>query len=287
MEATKNNNSLMLFLEPDEQGTATNMQYEEELHNDLKSIPEAERERYLENYRKYFSAMLASHANLNHRRNEKAKRSYDNRLNEFRTWRDRALAAISRKMKDTKPQKQRQEEAWQQLLAIISRSAATIHAINIGKCEGYNKALFVDNTRNRVSTYARNGEVEIVDKAIEYIREQNKKGQKAIITEQNSFFKLPQIARAQRAKLEELSVKENKEIPFDGGKIILNYQEDRLQICLDSMPSDELRHTLKREYSFNWSAKNKAWQRRLTNNTWRDARKALNLTDTSYDIYSI
>lgn len=277
--------------EPEERGESAIMSYEEELHNDLQSIPEAERERYLENYRKYFSAMLTSHANcastmitgpanFNHKRNEKANRSYDNRLNEFRTWRDRALAAITRKMEDTKPQEQKQEEAWQQLLMVISSSASTIHSINIGKCEGYNKSLFVDSIRNRVSTYARNGEVEIVDKAIEYIHEQNKKGQKAIITEQNSFFKLPLIARAQRAKLEELSVKENKVIPFDGGKIILNYQEDRLQICLDSMPSDELRHTLKREYSFNWSAKNKAWQRRLTNNALRDAKKALNLQDT-------
>lgn len=280
----------MISFEPEERGESAILTYEAELHNDLQSIPKAERERYTDNYKKYFSAMLSSQANcasamitgpagFNQKRNEKANKSYDNRHDEFRSWRDRALAAIALKTESTKTHEQKMEEEWMRLLEVISNSAATIHSINIGKCEGYDKALFVNSIRNRVSTYARNGEVEIVDRAIAYIREQNGKGKKPIITEQNCFFKLPGIARAQKAKLEELSVKQNKVIPFDGGKIVLNYQEDRLQICLDGMPSDELRYALKREYSFNWSPKNKAWQRRLTENSLSAAKKVLNLPD--------
>lgn len=277
--------------EPEERGETAILTYEAELHQDLQGIPEAERERYIDNYKKYFSSMLSSHTNcastmitgpagFNHKRNEKAHKSYDNRHDEFRTWRNRALAAIARRTESTKTVEQKQEEEWTQLLEIISHSASTIHSINIGKCEGYTKALFVNSIRYRVATYARNGEVEIVDRAIAYIREQNGKGKKPIITEQNCFFKLPALARAQKAKLEELAVKENKVIPFDGGKIVLNYQEDRLQICLDAMPSDELRYALKRKYSFNWSPKNKAWQRRLTDNSLSAAKAVLNLPNS-------
>lgn len=278
----------MISFEPEERGESAILIYESELHQDLQNIPETERGRYIDNYKKYFSAMLSSQANcastmitgpagFNHKRNEKANKSYDNRRDEFRSWRDRALAAIAVKTESTKTPEQKLEEEWMQLLEVISHSASTIHAINTGKCEGYNKALFVGSIRNRVTTYANRGEVEIVDRAIAYIREQNGKGKKPIITEQNCFFKLPQIARAQKAKLEALSEKENKEIPFDGGKIVLNYREDRLQILLDTMPSDELRYALKREYSFNWSPKNKAWQRKLTENSLVAARKVLKL----------
>ena len=113
----------MTSFEPEERGESTIMSYEEELHNDLQSIPETERERYLENYRKYFSAMLSSHANcasamitgpagFNQKRNEKANNAYENRYNEFRTWRERALTAIAREQEKAKPQEQKQEEAW-------------------------------------------------------------------------------------------------------------------------------------------------------------------------------
>lgn len=294
METTTNSNIRLLQALTGENEESAILTYEAELHQDLQNIPETERGRYIDNYKKYFSAMLSSQAScastmitgpagFNPQRNEKANKSYDNRLDEFRSWRDRALAAIALKTESTKTHEQKLEEEWIRLLEVISHSASTIHAINTGKCEGYNKALFVDSIRNRVTTYAKRGEVEIVDRAIAYIREQNGKGKKPIITELNCFFKLPQIARAQKAKLEALSEKENKEIPFDGGKIVLNYREDRLQILLDAMPSDELRYALKREYSFNWSPNNKAWQRKLTENSLVAARKVLKLDNKQPD----
>lgn len=273
--------------EPEERGESAILTYEAELHKDLQSIPETERERYVDNYKKYFSAMLSSHANcastmitgpanFNHKRNQKANNAYENRYNEFRSWRERALAAIARNEEKAKPQEQKQEEAWIQLKREISSSASTIHTINIGECRGYNKALFVSSIFNKIATYANRGEVEIVEKAIEFMREQNKKG---IITERHSLFKLPEVAKAQKLKQEERASRENKIIPFEGGKIIFNYEDDRLQICFDEIPSKELRHALNREYAFNWSPTNKAWQRKLTNNALYAAKKALGLTD--------
>lgn len=65
-------------------------------------------------------------------------------------------------------------------------------------------------------------------------------------------------------------------IPFDGGQIIRNAAENRLQILFDDIPGEDLRHSLK-SYGFRWSPKNKAWQRQLTENALRDAQKILNI----------
>ena len=63
---------------------------------------------------------------------------------------------------------------------------------------------------------------------------------------------------------------------FDGGEIIRNAELNRLQIVFDDIPDEETRNALKAE-SFRWSPKNQAWQRQLTTNAERAARRALKL----------
>lgn len=61
------------------------------------------------------------------------------------------------------------------------------------------------------------------------------------------------------------SEKENKEISFDGGKVILNYEIDRIQIKHDERPPQIIIALLKSR-AFRWSPFHKAWQRQLTDN---------------------
>ena len=77
------------------------------------------------------------------------------------------------KMKDVSNLEKHQEESWNRLKRDISSSAHTIHEIDTGKARGYNRALFVSSILNKVSTYAGKGEVEIVEKAVDLIREYN------------------------------------------------------------------------------------------------------------------
>lgn len=63
---------------------------------------------------------------------------------------------------------------------------------------------------------------------------------------------------------------------FDGGRIIRNAEENRLQILFDDIPDKNIRTILK-SYGFRWSPKNKAWQRQLTQNAERDAYKILGI----------
>ena len=74
------------------------------------------------------------------------------------------------------------------------------------------------------------------------------------------------------ARLDELNKRQevqnagdNDNEKFDGGEIIRNLEDDRLQIIFDEKPDEETRNKLKSN-GFRWSPRNKAWQRQLTQN---------------------
>lgn len=68
-------------------------------------------------------------------------------------------------------------------------------------------------------------------------------------------------------------------LEFDGGKIFLNMEANRLQIMFDEIPDEATRTALK-SHGFKWSRKNEAWQRQLTRNAIYDAKHILGITDT-------
>ena len=81
------------------------------------------------------------------------------------------------------------------------------------------------------------------------------------------------------AKLDKIDAAQNKPVQeehFDGGYMVRNVPENRLQIHFDEIPSEETRSALK-SHGFRWSRKNQAWQRQLTQNAIYDARRILNI----------
>lgn len=66
------------------------------------------------------------------------------------------------------------------------------------------------------------------------------------------------------------------DIAFEGGYITRNIEENRLQIIFDEKPDEETRQKLKSN-GFHWSPRNSAWQRQLTQNAERAAKKILGL----------
>jgi antirestriction protein ArdC len=82
------------------------------------------------------------------------------------------------------------------------------------------------------------------------------------------FQNIGQNIRASKERIESLkkqSEREHKEIPFDGGTMVHNVDENRLQLIFDGKPAEEIRTDLK-SHGFRWSPSNKAWQRQLTHN---------------------
>lgn len=62
----------------------------------------------------------------------------------------------------------------------------------------------------------------------------------------------------------------------DGFRIVRNAEQNRLQIIFDDKPDEDTRAALKSN-GFRWSPRNNAWQRQLTDNAERAARRALGL----------
>lgn len=65
-----------------------------------------------------------------------------------------------------------------------------------------------------------------------------------------------------KERLAELSKRKSdttKQIVFDGGEIVDNVEENRVQILFTAIPSEEMRNKLKAN-GFRWSPTNKAWQ---------------------------
>lgn len=258
---------------PDRRGIQTIMGHEAELNEDLMNIPEEEQKRYITNYKKYFSAWLSAHANcassaitggsnFNVRRAEKANNREHDRMQNFIEWRKKALNAIRKKNEAARPEEEKQAEAWTSLKNAISRSAETIVQINRREYPG-SKALFVSSIYNKVETFAKRGDVEIVEKALALIRECNKTS--SVITERHKFFKLDDLAREYRNKQEEAANKESVDYTFDGGIVRLNFADQRLQILFDEKPDRDMISTLKSN-GFRWAPSVGAWQRQLTNN---------------------
>lgn len=64
----------------------------------------------------------------------------------------------------------------------------------------------------------------------------------------------------------------------DGFQIVRNAEQNRLQIIFDGKPDEATRSALKSN-GFRWSPRNNAWQRQLTDNAERAARRSLGLDD--------
>lgn len=164
-------------MDPDRAACFTITEHEGYLNNDLEGMPEEEKERYIQGFKKHFANWLSAHSRcassfvtggsgFNTNRAEKANRSERNKYEELTNFRINAKKAIQRKINNAE------------------------------------KPVCLD---------------------------------------------------------------ESKEFLFDGGTVVLNFSEDRVQILYDSKPDPETISKLK-SGSFRWSPRFGAWQRQLTVN---------------------
>ena len=244
--------------EPERRAAQYIRQYEQVLIDDLQNMPEQEKGQYIIKFKEWvrilfdrhariLSAMITGPANFPTRRNEKANNSYERAVEEFETWRKKAQQAIARRIEAAKSQEQKDEEAWQRIKNDIDNH------------------YLPTNLYKRIETIARKGEVELMERAVAYVRELNQARQHPIFTERHKFFKLPELARIIRKQLESRTGKESRDMTFEGMIIRYNYAEDRLQILFDQKPNAETIDKLKHS-GFRWSPNSGAWQRQLTTN---------------------
>jgi hypothetical protein len=80
-----------------------------------------------------------------------------------------------------------------------------------------------------------------------------------------------------KEKIEQLSKLDNEEeknVNFNGGKLLFNTEINRVQFIFDGKPSDEIRSLLK-SHGFRWAPSEKAWQRQRTLNAINVSRRLI------------
>lgn len=85
--------------------------------------------------------------------------------------------------------------------------------------------------------------------------------------------------RRVRERINELEKREKNQVEgwnFDGGKVVMNRELNRLQVVFDDRPDAEVREELKR-HGFRWAPSQGAWQRQLTNNAIYEAKHIKNI----------
>lgn len=262
--------------------------YEDTLQSDLKLIPNEEQERYTAKFREWvrtlferhsriLSPMITGPARFPTSRNNKANNAYDNAVNEFEEWRKRAVKSINKRIEDAKPEEQKQAEEWLRLKRDIEDIAATLKAIDTGENKYSYRPLFVSSLYGKLERIANNGKADLIQKATDYIKELNGTLPKPIFTARHKFWNLSEVVQASIKKESEMRGKDDAEMAFDGGTVVKNYSEDRLQILFDEKPDQETISKLKHN-GFRWSPRFKAWQRQLTSNAFYACARVIPVT---------
>lgn len=153
-------------------------------------------------------------------------------------------------------------------LEFLNPADATVAEIRAGKWEN-GKVIKSDDPHFREKLTAR---IEYLKEHHEHMKAENAKSRKAkekapferfLLTNNNANIR----AMEKRLALWEREKKNPSVVgwDFEGGKVVANNEEKRLQILFDHKPEREMIEKLKKA-AFRWSPRNTAWQRQLTAN---------------------
>lgn len=252
--------------------------------------------RYKANYLKHYTAYLASHSNVVStmiagpanfpaaRMNKRSEWAH-NKLTAFLEWKKSAEAAIRRRLMDARPAELKEGEDWMRLRMRIESSLSTIRAIDDGR-EPFSRAAFTNSIAGRVERLAANGQVEMVERAVELVREYNAANKKPALSSRHKFWGYVELARRVAAiRAEKLAAVQAEcdaagaalpataaILKTESAEVIRNAAEDRVQIVFDGKPDEALRSRLKGE-GWRWAPSQGAWQRKLTQNAVASAKR--------------
>jgi hypothetical protein len=249
--------------DPEKRGENIIIEFEELLNNDLKEIETASTEqktRYIAKFKSLFSswlnaksncfsAMITGPAKFNNNKHEKMNNRETSHYNAFMYWRGKAKKGI---LKSLQPEKTYQSE--------IERYKTDLEGMK------KNHELMKEGNK-RIQEAHRTGEdlTEYLTKTFGIVPHMIDWTMKFGFGLQNNNANMKRVEeriRIMEAKAEK-SEQGDKEFSFEGGKVILNYSLDRVQIQHDTKPEYTVLSTLKHS-GFHWSPSNKAWQRQIT-----------------------
>ncbi len=248
-----------------------------------KAILEREIRRYKQGYldkygavldarSKTASTMVTGGSNFPVERNRKAMVVERKRIADFQDWDKRAQAAIERALTDAMTPEKRIAEAWGRLQHTMLSDITTVRQIDMGKMKGFSRVAFTNSIAGKIERLAENGEVDLVNRALDYLRQQQQGMDKPLFTKANKVWGMAEVAEKNAKAKGERPTGMETVAEYHGAKIVNNHDEDRVQILLAEKSSQELSAALKKE-GWHWSPRNKAWQRKTTNAALHSARR--------------
>ncbi len=246
-----------------------------------RTILAMEMQRFKENYLKHYTAILHAQsrtagafvvgpAKFPTERNQRRLDTEQRRREEFATWRGKARAAIKRKLLAARTDDEQESADWAVLRRDLAGSLAIIAGIDAGT-EPYTRSAFVNSIAGKVERLAQNGQVALVEQALDLVTAYNASHKKPAITRRHKFWTFGDLARQQAQAARQDSVAQVIATGA-GWRIERNPDLDRVQIFFDEKPPQALRDKLKGA-GWKWAPSRGAWQRKLTENAIAGARQ--------------
>ena len=265
----------MISLDPERMGKHICIECSEELGEFLANIPDelqAEYEaKYLNKWREWlaalsrcYSVLVTGPARFNNRRHEKMNDYERAARQRLKDWSEKVVKRINRQQRLT---------GWQEVERL------QIKLDTLTELQEKMKAA------NKIVRSKKMSEEEQIDnlvalglnekQAVEILKPTERWQSVGFPTYQlqNNLAKI----KATQAAIERhkaMAEAEDKEITFNGGRVVVCNSDERMRFYFDEIPSVEVRNLMKRN-AFKWSPKNGAWQRQLTNNCKFDTKRIL------------
>lgn len=230
---------------------------------------------YLNSRQGFFSTMIAGGSNFPVARMQKKSRIIDNKMQEFIDWYNKGLKKIKEILIDDvdKPIKsgtQNALELLKQKLANYEKYQEQAVEANKSLRKIVAKKLPFNETLLQYKQALAN--IGFSEKNIKDIVSLGERDQKVFWLYLNTTNNSAEIRRIKQRIVAEEKLQERKETEsnfggprsytFDGGKIVENTEENRLQILFDAKPDEAMRNALKKG-GYRYSPRGNAWQRNL------------------------
>ena len=264
-----------ISLDPERIGHHICIECSEELNEFLAQIPEelqAEYEaKYLNKWREWlaalsrcYSVLVTGPARFNNRRHEKMNDYERAARQRLRDWSEKVVKRINRQQRLT---------GWQEVERLQSKldTLTELHE----KMKAANKIV---RSKKMSEEEQIDGLVALglnEKQAVEILKPTERWQSVGFPTYQlqNNLAKI----KATQAAIERhkaMAEADDKEIAFNGGRVVVCNSDERIRFYFDTIPSVEVRNLMKRN-AFKWSPKNGAWQRQLTANCKFDTKRIL------------
>ena len=264
-----------ISMDPERMGKHICIECSEELNDFLANIPtelQAEYEaKYLQKWREWlaalsrcYSVLVTGPARFNNRRHEKMNDYERAARQRLRDWSEKVVKRINRQQRLT---------GWQE----VERLQSKLDTLT----ELHDKM----KAANKIVRSKKMSEEEQIDglvalglnekQAVEILKPTERWQSVGFPTYQlqNNLAKINDTQAAiERHKA--MAEAEDKEIKFNGGRVVVCNSDERIRFYFDEIPSVEVRNLMKRN-AFKWSPKNGAWQRQLTANCKFDTKRIL------------